>query len=136
MNNFHISTNKSLLDIKTIQDFLNNDSYWAKGRSLEIIERSIANSLCFGVYDGKKQVGFARIVTDYSVFAWVMDVFILKEYQKKGLGKQLMDSIVNYKELGGIKRWGLSTDDAHGLYQQYGFSSLEKPEMFMERLAK
>ena len=85
---FYISTDKSLLDIDTIHDFLSNRSYWAKGRSRETVEKSIAGSMCFGVFDAEnKQAGFARVVTDYAMFAWLLDVFILEDYRGKGLGK-------------------------------------------------
>ena len=130
---FHISTDKNLLDINLIESFLSNRSHWAKGRSRQTIERSIENSLCFGIYDGgNKQVGFARVVSDFAVFAWLMDVFIVEECRGKGLGKQLIASIMSHEKLQEIKRWGLATKDAHGLYEQYGFKSLSAPERMME----
>jgi len=135
-SSFYISTDKSKLDLKLIHNFLSNDSYWAKGRTIETVRKSIDNALCFGVFNGEKQVGFARIVTDYAVFAWILDVFILSNYRKNGLGKMLMDSIMNHGELQRLQRWGLATDDAHGLYQQYGFQIVKRPETFMERVAK
>ena len=132
-NTFYISTDKSQLDVDTILDYLSNHSYWAKGRSRETIEKSVENSLCFGVYDlANKQVGFARIVTDYAIFAWLMDVFILPDYQGKGLGKLLMSEIMGHKDLQGLKRWGLGTNDAHGLYEKFGFTQLSKPQNMME----
>lgn len=129
---FYISTDKEKLDVKLISDFLNNDSYWAKGRSIETIRKSIDNSLCFGVYQGSQQIGFARVVTDYSVFAWILDVFILKEFRKQGLGVKLMESIMNHNDLKELQRWGLATDDAHGLYEKFGFRLIKRPEIFME----
>lgn len=132
---FYISTEKTKLNIALIHNYLANDSYWAQGRSIETVKKSIENSFCFGVYNSNnEQVGFARVVTDYSVFTWVMDVFILKEYRKLGLGKMLMESIMNQPELKELKRWGLATDDAHGLYKKYGFKPLEKPEIFMTKV--
>ncbi|MCW3105881.1 MAG: GCN5-related N-acetyltransferase [Segetibacter sp.] len=132
-NNFYISTDKSKLDVNLISDFLSNRSYWAKGRSKETIEKSINNSICFGVYNSMhEQVGFARVVTDFAVLAWLMDVFILEEYRGKGLGKMLMKEIMAFNELQGIKKWGLGTRDAHGLYEKFGFKSLSKPETMME----
>ncbi len=132
-NNFYISTDKSKLNIDIIYDFLSNRSYWARGRSLERIKKSIDNSLCFGVYDsGDNFAGFARVVTDYSVFAWIMDVFILEEYRKKGLSKLLMNSIMNHADLKGLQRWGLGTADAHSLYEKFGFKKIENPEFLME----
>lgn len=131
-NKFYISTDKDKLDVKLILDFLNNDSYWAKGRSIETIQKSIENSLCFGIYKDSQQIGFARVVTDYSVFAWILDVFILKEFREQGLGVKLMESIMNYEELQNLQRWGLATDDAHGLYEKFGFELIKRPEIFME----
>ena len=130
---YYISTDKSKLNPEVIFDYLCNQSYWAKGRSRETVEKSIKNSLCFGVYDAaNKQVGFARVVTDYTIFAWLMDVFILPGYQGKGLGKLLMAEIINHKNLQAVKKWGLGTKDAHGLYEQFGFTHLAKPENMME----
>lgn len=133
---FIISTDKSKLDINTIHHFLSIESYWAKGRSIETIQKSIDNSLCFGVYNGEKQIGFARVVTDYAIFAWIMDVFIIEEYRKFGLGKKLMEAIMNHPQVQNLQRWGLATDDAHGLYEKYGFRLLEKPHIFMEKVSK
>ena len=127
-----ISTDKKRLDIKVIHNYLSNESYWAKGRTLETVQRSIENSLCFGVYIENKQVGFARVITDYAVFAWLLDVFILPEFQGKGYGKKLMEVIITHNHLQGLRRWGLGTDDAHGLYKQFGFAPLHKPENMME----
>nr|WP_321354352.1 GNAT family N-acetyltransferase [uncultured Draconibacterium sp.] len=131
-----ISTDKEKLDIQVIHNYLSNESYWAKGRAMETVQRSIENSLCFGVYSENKQVGFARVITDYAVFAWLLDVFILPEYQGKGYGKKLMQAITTHNDLQGIRRWGLGTDDAHGLYKQFGFAPLQKPETMMEILNK
>ena len=132
-NTFYISTDKSKLKADVIFDYLSNQSYWAKGRTKETIEISIANSLCFGVYSSNnKQVGFARVVTDYAVFAWLMDVFILPACQGKGLGKLLMSEIMSHKDLQALKRWGLGTTDAHGLYEKFGFKQLAKPQNMME----
>jgi GNAT superfamily N-acetyltransferase len=131
-NGFYVSTDKTKLNIDLIHNFLSNDSYWAKGRTLATVRKSIDHSLCFGVFKGNNQVGFARVVSDHSVFAWILDVFILEEYRKKGLGKMLMDAIINHGSLQNLQRWGLGTDDAHGLYEQYGFQKIKRPEMFME----
>ncbi|UOB17557.1 GNAT family N-acetyltransferase [Abyssalbus ytuae] len=127
-----ISTDKKKLDIDLIHKYLSKESYWAKGRDIEIVKRSIDNSLCFGLYISNKQIGFARVVSDYSVFAWIMDVFILKNYRGKGYGKKLMKVIMTHKKLQNLQRWGLGTDDAHGLYEQFGFKLLSKPENMME----
>jgi GNAT superfamily N-acetyltransferase len=128
----HISTDKAKLDIHAIHNYLSNESYWAKGRTIETVTKSIENSLCFGVYVDEKQIGFARVVTDYAVFAWIMDVFILKDYRGNGYGKMLMNSIMNHEKLQNLQRWGLGTDDAHGLYEQFGFKPLSKPQNMME----
>ena len=127
-----ISTDKEKLDIRVIHNYLSNESYWAKGRTLETVQGSIENSLCFGVYIENKQVGFARVITDYAVFAWLLDVFILPEFQGKGYGKKLMEAIMTHNTLQGLRRWGLGTDDAHGLYKQFGFAPLHKPGNMME----
>ncbi|MDZ7608756.1 MAG: GNAT family N-acetyltransferase [Cyclobacteriaceae bacterium] len=135
-NNFRINTNKSELDVAVIHHFLSTQSYWAKGRSLETVKKSIENSLCFGVYHGSKQVGFARVVSDYAIFAWIMDVFILPEYRGQGLGKALMQSITTHDKLQNLQRWGLGTEDAHGLYAQFGFAPVAKPANLMEIVRK
>lgn len=134
INEFFISTDKSKLDLNMIEDFLTNTSYWAKGRSAKTIEKSVKNSLCFGVYSNEnQQVGFARVVSDFAVFAWILDLFILEGHRKKGLSKLLMTEIVNHPDLQGLQRWGLGTHDAHGLYKKFGFVPLAKPEMMMEK---
>ncbi|MBN2548811.1 MAG: GNAT family N-acetyltransferase [Anaerolineales bacterium] len=127
-----ISTDPALLDLEAICSFLSR-AYWAQNRPREIIERSLPNSLCFGIYDGKKQVGFARLVTDYVTFAWLCDVFIDDEYRGQGLGKWLMSAIVSHPDLINIRRILLVTRDAHGLYRQYGFTALANLESWMER---
>jgi len=128
-----ISTDNSLLDIEMIQSFLTN-AYWAKGRTIHDVQKSIDNSLCFGAYLDSKQVGFARICTDFVVFSYVMDVFVLPEYRGNGYSKELMNAVINEPKLKSCKVWMLKTSDAHGLYQQYGFTDLEHPEMIMEKL--
>ncbi len=131
-NGFTISTDKSRLDVAAIHDFLANSSYWARNVPLATVLKSIENSLCFGVYEGDRQVGFARVITDYAVFAYLADVFILEAYRGRGLAKRLMACIVSHPELQNLRRWMLATKDAHGLYAQYGFNPLSKPERFME----
>jgi GNAT superfamily N-acetyltransferase len=127
-----LSTDKSKLDIKLIHNYLCNESYWAKGRTFETVAKSIENSLCFGVYYDEKQIGFARVVTDYAIFAWIMDVFILKDYRGNGYSKMLMKAIMTHEKLLELQRWGLGTDDAHGLYEKFGFKPLGKPQNMME----
>jgi GNAT superfamily N-acetyltransferase len=131
---FTISTDPNRLDIGLIHRFLSEEAFWALGRSLEVVERSVSNSLCFGVYEDQKQVGFARIITDYATFAWLDDVFILPEWRGHGLGKWLVGCIVAHPELGGLKRLALATRDAHSLYKDYGgFEVLRNPERWLER---
>jgi GNAT superfamily N-acetyltransferase len=124
-----ISTDKSLLQIETIQGFLNN-SYWANSRSRKIIERSIENSLCFGMYEGTRQVGFARVITDYATMYYLCDVFIDEEYRGEGLGKKLVAYITELEPLRNLNAI-LGTKDAHKLYEQYGFTTV--PDRFMRR---
>jgi GNAT superfamily N-acetyltransferase len=128
-----ISTDRALLDLNLIHDYLSNKSYWATGRSRETVNRSIENSLPFGLYNGAEQVGFARVITDYATFAWVADVFILDKARGLGLGKWLMEVILAHPELQGFRRWILATKDAHELYRRFGFAELKRPERWMER---
>ena len=130
---YSISTDRARLDIDLIHKYLSNESYWATGRLREVVERSIENSLAFGIYNEDKQVGFARIVTDYATFAWVADVFVLSEHRGRGLSKWLMEVIIAHPQLQGFRRWVLSTKDAHGLYERFGFIRLHRPERWMER---
>jgi len=135
-NGYLISTDRARLDIDTIYSFLSQRSYWAQERSREIVEKSLANSLNFGVFKGEyeQQIGFARVVTDYATFGWVADVFILEEFRGDGLGKWLMETIVAYPDLHNIRRLVLATRDAQGLYSQYGFKPLPNPDRFMLRV--
>jgi GNAT superfamily N-acetyltransferase len=131
---FLISTDRARLDLDVIHGFLTN-SYWAKGIPREIVERAIEHSLCFGVYDGSAvQVGFARVISDLATYAYVADVFVLESHRGRGLGKALMESIVQHPALQGLRRWSLSTRDAHTLYAQVGFAALKWPERYMEIL--
>lgn len=129
---YKISTDKGLLDIDVIHDFLNT-SYWAAGRSVETIRRSIDHSLSFGIYKGDRLVGFARVITDYATFAWIADVFVLEDHRGKGLSKWLMEVMIGHPELQGFRRWVLATKDAHELYTKFGFTLLTRPERWMER---
>ena len=131
MEEFFISTDKTKLDLNIIVNFLSG-SYWSKNIPEWIVKKSIENSLCFGVYKGEMQVGFARLITDYASFAYLADVFILEQFRGKGLSKKLMEYIMNYPELIFIRRWMLATKDAHGLYSKYGFKPLSMPDRMME----
>lgn len=130
-----ISTDKSKLQVAVIHQFLTN-SYWAKERTLAQVQTTIDSCLCFGLYKDDTQIGFGRIATDYAVFAYLMDLFILPEHQGKGYSKQLMEAIVNAKELTDCRTWMLKTFDAHGLYKQFGFTELKNSDIVMERLLK
>lgn len=129
---FVISTDKTLLDIDAIYNYLNDDSYWAQGIPRQALEKGIQNSMCFGVYAENKFAGFARVITDNATFAYLCDVFILPSYRKKGLSKWLVQTIVNHPDLQGLRRWSLATADAQGLYNQFGFTQVTKPERWME----
>jgi GNAT superfamily N-acetyltransferase len=129
---FLISTNRECLDVNVIHGFLTN-CYWAKGIPREVVERSIGHALCFGIYDGKgAQVGFARVISDFATIAYVGDVFVLETHRGRGLGKWLMQCITQHPALRGLRRWILTTRDAHGLYAQVGFTPVKAPERFME----
>ena len=128
-----ISTDRSRLDVELIHDFLSRTSYWASGRTLDVVQRSIENSLAFGIYMENHQVGFARVVTDYATFAWVADVFVLPEHRGRGLSKWLMEVMLSHARLQGFRRWVLATKDAHELYARFGFIPLHRPERWMER---
>lgn len=129
---YEISTDVDRLDVEVIHRFLAEESYWSAGIPRATVERAIQNSLCFGVYHGTAQVGFARIVTDRSTFALLADVFILADHRGKGLSKHLMRCVREHEDLQGLRRLLLLTSDAHGLYRQFGFEELRSPSRFME----
>jgi GNAT superfamily N-acetyltransferase len=126
-----IDTDRRRLDLATIHDFLRR-SYWAENVPLEVFERSVANSLCFGAYERGSQVGFARVVTDCATFAYLADVFVLESHRGRGIARALMAAVLGHPDVQGLRRWVLATRDAHGLYRQFGFSPLARPERFME----
>ena len=128
---FLISTDPTQLDVKAIHDFLTR-CYWAEGIPLKVVERSIQGSLCFGLYDGKIQIGFARVITDRATFAYMADVYVLEQYRGQGLGTWLVQCISAHPELQGLRRWCLLTRDAHGLYRKVGFTSPKDPGRYME----
>jgi GNAT superfamily N-acetyltransferase len=127
-----VSTDPKRLDLDVIHRFLSQRSYWAEGIPREVVERSIRNSLAFGVYDEDRLVGFARVVTDRATFAYLADVFVLEEYRGRGLSKWLLECVLAHPDLKGLRRWLLVTRDAHGLYARYGFRPLADPEALME----
>ncbi len=126
-----ISTDPSRLDVPFIQSFL-TQTYWAKARSREMVETCIRHSLNFGVYLSGRQIGYARVVTDYAVFAYLMDVFIEEAQRGKGCGKQLVHFVLHCEELRLVQHWKLASSDARGLYELFGFHALSHPEKNME----
>ena len=128
--NFRVSTDKSRLDLEAIHGFL-KDAYWAKNISFEVVRQSIQKSLCFGVYKLDELVGFARVITDDAVFAYLLDLFILEAHRGQGLAKWLLECIFSNPELRSVRMWLLATKDAHGLYEKFGFRPLRHPERFM-----
>ena len=134
-NGIVVTTDRSRLDLDVIHGFLTR-SYWARGIPRETVARSLEHSLCFGAFEGDRQVGFARVVTDRATFAYVCDVFALESARGRGVGKSLMAAIRAHPELQGLRRWTLATRDAHGLYRQFGFSAPTYPERQMEVLEK
>jgi GNAT superfamily N-acetyltransferase len=130
---FTITNDPSRLDMDAIHDFLSR-AYWANTRPRKRTERAFANSLAFGMYEGRKQIGVARIVTDYSVIAYLCDFFIHEEYRAHGLGKWMLETILAHPDLKDVRRWLLVTDDAHGLYRKFDFDLLPDPEKWMQRL--
>ena len=129
---FSISTDRARLDLRFIHDYLSKESYWAGGIPYEKVVAAADHSLNFGLYHGNRQIGYARIVTDYARVAYLADVFVIGEYRGQGLSKWLIQQIMLHLDLRGLKRWMLHTRDAHGLYTQYGWDAATKPETYME----
>jgi GNAT superfamily N-acetyltransferase len=127
-----ISTDPSRLDVEAVHRFLAG-SYWAAGIPREVVERSIRHSICFGAFDGDRQVGFARVITDRATFAYVADVFVLPSHRGRSIGKRIMECATSHPELQNLRLWTLFTRDAHGLYRQYGFQEARYPDRLMER---
>jgi GNAT superfamily N-acetyltransferase len=134
---FYIATEREKMDIPFIHKYLSESSYWAKGRTVELVLKSMENSLCFGVFNKRdQQVAFARLVTDYVVFAWLMDVFVHSEYAGQGIGKMLVGHIVQLPELRNVNGIGLRTKDAHEFYEKFGFEKISEPQTWMLRKNK
>ena len=131
---FIISTDPARLDHEAIHAYLTNESHWAKGVTRETVERAIANSLCFGLYHGEKQIGLARVISDYATYAYLDDVFVLAEYRGRGLGAWLMECVVAHPQLQGLRRFGLATVDKQDFYGRFGWRALHYPERHMEKL--
>ncbi|PKV49068.1 acetyltransferase (GNAT) family protein [Aquimarina sp. MAR_2010_214] len=132
-DNYTISTDKNKLDISMIHNFLTNESGWSDGISYDIVKTSIENSLNFGLYSGDKQIGYARVISDYATIAYLGDIFILKKHRGLGLSKWLMEIIMEHPDLQNLRRWILLTSTAEWLYEKYGFTKLPKPEIYMEK---
>lgn len=130
-----ITTERARIDVASVHRFLCDESYWAKGIPREVVEVSIEHSLPFAAYDGEDLVAFARVVTDYAVFAYLADVFVVPAHRGRGISRQLMAAIRSHPRLQGLRRWSLVTRDAHGLYAQFGFRPLAAPERYMEDVA-
>ena len=132
---FTITDDKGRLDFDLIQRFLSEEAYWAKSRTADQTRTAIEYSICFGIYKGQDQIGFARVVSDLATFAYLGDVFVLPDYRGQGLSKWLIECILAHPDLQGLRRWVLATLDAHGLYSQFGFTALKFPDRWMERAA-
>jgi len=131
LNGFLYSTDKAKLDVPYIHEFLKK-SYWAKEISEAVVKNSIENSFCVGIYHHDQQVGFARLITDYATFAYLADVFVDEKYRGRGVAKGLLQFILSFEFLNGLRRIMLATLDAHGLYEQFGFQSVQRPDRYME----
>ena len=129
--NYLISTDKARLDVNYIHQYLSKKSYWAENVPLDVVKKSIEGSMCFGIFSASQQVGFARVITDTACFAYLADVFVDENHRGKGLSKWLMQVIISHPDLQGLRRFLLATRDAHGLYEQFGFSLLSFPEKWM-----
>jgi GNAT superfamily N-acetyltransferase len=132
LDGFTISTDPARLDLDGVYAYL-SASYWARGIPRDVFERSVKHALCFGIYEGARQVGFARVVTDFATMAYVGDVFVLEPWRGKGLSRWLMEVMSAHPELQGFRRWVLLTRDAHGLYEKFGFTPLASPDRWMEK---
>jgi GNAT superfamily N-acetyltransferase len=132
-SNYNITTDKSKIDITVVHNYLSNDSYWAKNIPFDFVQKSIENSICFTVLHNQNQVGFARVITDKTTFAWIADVFILPQHRGIGLSKWLIQTILNHEELQTLRAWMLGTLDAHGLYEKFGFALTKDTTRIMRK---
>ena len=130
---YWLTTDASLFDRDALFHFISDQSYWARGIPRVTFERSLQNSLCFGLFHEETQIGFARVVSDFATFAYLGDVFVAEDYRGRGLSKWMMDCVLAHPDLQGLRRWMLATRDAHELYKPFGFTELKTPEKFMER---
>jgi GNAT superfamily N-acetyltransferase len=132
VSTININDNKTALDVRKIHIFLSTESTWAKGISYQLVVKSIENSICIGAYIDNIQVGFSRIITDHATFANLVDVIVWPEFRGQGISKLLMEAVLNHESTKSVRRFTLATSNAHGLYRQFGFSLLNKPDSFME----
>jgi GNAT superfamily N-acetyltransferase len=132
MDEFRVSTDRAGLDLALVHQFLSEQSYWKKGVSLAVVRKAIEHSLCFGGFVGTRQVAFARVVTDYTGFAYLCDVFVLAEHRGKGYGQRLVRAMIEHPDLRTVA-WMLKTDDAQGLYHKFGFTPLDDGEKYLRR---
>ncbi|MEY4936012.1 MAG: hypothetical protein RIS64_2371 [Bacteroidota bacterium] len=130
---FQLTTDPDRMELAVIHHFLAHQSYWAKNIPFEVVKKAVENSLNFGVFHAASQVGYARVITDYTTIAYLGDVFVLPDYRGKGLSKWLMENIMNHPNLQGLRRWILLTADAHELYKQFDWKQIDKPERYMEK---
>ena len=129
-----LSTDPEQMDVEAIHKYLSEESYWARGIPLGVVERALANSLCFGVFDGGRQVALARVVTDLATYAYLCDVYVLESHRRRGIGHWMLEAIDSHPDLQGLRRWSLITRDAHSLYEPHGYIPLAKPENYLERV--
>jgi GNAT superfamily N-acetyltransferase len=129
---FTVSTDPARIDARAVHAYLSEESYWARGVPFDVVERSLQHSLCFGLYDADTQIGLARVITDHATFAYLCDVYVATSHQGNGLGKWLMECVMEYPSLQRLRRFMLRTKDAHGLYRRYGFTETTEPERWLE----
>jgi GNAT superfamily N-acetyltransferase len=133
VDGFAVSADTAMIDIEYVHQYLSRESYWAKGVSFDVVRRSVEGSLCFGLFHGGRQVGFARVITDRATFGYLADVFIDREWRGRGLSKMLVEAVLAHPDMQGLRRILLTTTDAHGLYRMFGFTLLPEPEKLMQR---
>lgn len=133
---YTISTDKALLDIRAIHHFLSTQAYWSLNIPLATVEKAVKHSLCFGLYADNQQIGFARIISDFSTIAYLGDVYVIDEYRNQGLAKWLIEAVMQHPELQGLRRWILLTESAHKLYEPFGWNTVAEPRKWMEKANK
>jgi len=128
-----VTTDRAKFDLAAIHDFLSREAYWSRDLPLVTLRRSIDNSLCFGLFEGERQIGFARVISDLATVAYLGDVYVLDSHRGRGLSRMLMDAVFTHPDLQHLRRWILLTSSAEWLYRKYGFTPLPRPEIYMER---